>query len=556
VTPSLNQEQRRPNSTQILEGFRQSENTFSNFRVQQPKPNAPVQMQDSKIIHDLEPKFRTVYASNVKQAPAQPEPFPDYKRSEISYGGNGAYDFVQPNSHYNMRESPNFVKNSDMNYLKITTMPPSVYQPNYNPPTQPETDILKSINNQTFLDKHEGRLLQEIQQKMSLQIDKNTKTGEDIMNLRRVLEIEKQRLHHLDEQLKNEYKHIKINENETISNVQHLDDNLNETNQRSKSEDDKHNKMQSDLERIQVENDMLRGELKRLGEITSEKILDLENNINSVARMKEFENENFMMEKEKVSNSAEFVIEQMKVHFNERNSKIEEQMRKYQLEKDKLNMDLRVVTEELKMFNFNADQKINNTMNIIIQEEQEKHQAEVKEIEAKLRIEEEEIARITRRNQDLINKLQSVEREGKNRIMSKKNENTRLKEDLNNFEQAYNKLLIQVSNENREYEKKKEAIEILKEDHDDVQNKSHMLDQRYDEEMQNIQAGHEENLSELEREYSIQREKEQRLLQAIRDENDRIFDLQKRHAEIIDEIQKGFHSTFQTQFGKVQPGAK
>ena len=295
---------------------------------------------------------------------------------------------------------------------------------------------------------------------------------------------------------------------------------------------------------------MLRGELKRLGEITSEKILDLENNINSVARMKDFELENFNMEKEKVGNSAEFVIEQMKVHFNERTAKIEEHTRKIQLDKDKLATDLRTVTEELKVFNFNADQKINNTMNLVIQEESEKHQAEVKEIENKVRIEEDEIARINRRNQELLNKLQTMERDGKNRIMSRKNENTRLKEDLNNFEQNYNKLLIQVSNENREYEKKKDLIEMLKDDHEEVHNKSQMLDQRYDEEMHNIQAGHEDNLQDLERDYGVMREREQRLVQAIRDESDRLFDLQKRHGEIIEEIQRNFNVTLENQFGK------
>lgn len=45
---------------------------------------------------------------------------------------------------------------------------------------------------------------------------------------------------------------------------------------------------------------MLKNELKRLGNRTSEKILECENNINSVGRMKEFHKENFLMEKEKL----------------------------------------------------------------------------------------------------------------------------------------------------------------------------------------------------------------------------------------------------------------
>lgn len=49
----------------------------------------------------------------------------------------------------------------------------------------------------------------------------------------------------------------------------------------------------TDLSNIKRENDLLKNELKRLGEVTSEKILDLENNINSIGRMKEFQKENY-----------------------------------------------------------------------------------------------------------------------------------------------------------------------------------------------------------------------------------------------------------------------
>lgn len=45
---------------------------------------------------------------------------------------------------------------------------------------------------------------------------------------------------------------------------------------------------------------MLKNEIKRLGSRTSEKVLECENNINSVARMKEFHKDNYMMEKDKL----------------------------------------------------------------------------------------------------------------------------------------------------------------------------------------------------------------------------------------------------------------
>ena len=80
------------------------------------------------------------------------------------------------------------------------------------------------------------------------------------------------------------------------------------------------------------ENTLLKNELKRLGEMTSEKILDLENNINSIQRMKELENENFDMEKKKVINLRNFVIEEMKAHYTERSNKINEESKRLQTE--------------------------------------------------------------------------------------------------------------------------------------------------------------------------------------------------------------------------------
>lgn len=552
---AMNQsDHKRPHSTQILDGFKQADHSFSNLRGQPQQNGSGAYLSDSRVgFNNMDPKVKTVHASNSRSFVNTEAPF-DYIRSDVNYPPVNLapdYTFRQPSTILRQSEVP----------LRTTNVLGSGFDRSYHQPVQsqvhyqpnsltPDNDVLKTLNNQSFMEKHEGKIVQEMTQKLQLQFDHNNRLGEDIMSLRRALDNERKRLQQMDGQYREEFKHMKQSEADSVVALQNLDSRLYEIDQSSRIDDDRHSKMQTDLEKMQVENEMLRGELKRLGEITSEKILDLENNINSVARMKDFELENFNMEKEKVGNSAEFVIEQMKVHFNERTAKIEEHTRKIQLDKDKLATDLRTVTEELKVFNFNADQKINNTMNLVIQEESEKHQTEVKEIENKVRIEEDEIARINRRNQELLNKLQTMERDGKNRIMSRKNENTRLKEDLNNFEQNYNKLLIQVSNENREYEKKKDLIEMLKDDHEEVHNKSQMLDQRYDEEMHNIQAGHEDNLQDLESNYGVMREREQRLVQAIRDESDRLFDLQKRHGEIIEEIQRNFNVTLENQFGK------
>ena len=495
----------------------------------------------------MEPKVKTVHAVNSRSF-VQTEPV-SYKQSnfqmpQVNFGTD--YSFRNPGtaSYVNQTE---FAPNIN---LRTTTM---TQTQNHFPERKvyaniPDPQVLQAVDTGPISEKSETKILQEIQAKISAQADKNMKLGEDIMSLRNGLETERNRVVQLDQQLKEEYKHVKVIEAETQQNSINLEQKLNEIIAKTHEDDERFVKMKADLEKIQVENEMLRGELKRLGEITSEKILDLENNINSVARMKDFENENFVMEKDKVGNSADFVIEQMKVHFNDRSHKIEEQMRQIQIEKDKITSDLKLITDELKNYNSGADLKINNIMNAVIQEEQEKHQAEVREVENKIRLEEEEISRLNRKTQDLINKLQTTEREGKNRLMSRKGENTRLKEDLSNFEQNYNKILIQVSNENREYEKKKELVDLLKEDFEEVHNKSQMLDHRYEEEMQNIQAGHEESLQDIDKEYGMLREKEQRLQQLIKEENDKLYALQKRHTDIIEQVQRSLNDTLGNQF--------
>lgn len=75
--------------------------------------------------------------------------------------------------------------------------------------------------------------------------------------------------------------------------------------------------------------------MKRLGEITSEKILDFENNINALARMREYEDNNFDMEKDKIINTRDFVTEQMKVHFFERALKLEDITKTVQMDQQK-----------------------------------------------------------------------------------------------------------------------------------------------------------------------------------------------------------------------------
>lgn len=551
IGPSVFIDAKRPLSNQVIDGLRANEISFGGNRQQYANNGVSVVLNDGKSsFANMEPKVRTVHASNSKSFVNQ-EPTYDFIKTDQSFGMSYIKPDFQVNQQSTYRPGPQVIKQSEYAPVRVNSVNPSNLDRSYVQQPIPDAEFLKNLKDSSFPEKYEGKLASELQQKLSTQMEKNNRLGDEIMNLRRAAEQEKQRLVQMDEQYKEEYKHAKITEADTLNAINNLDQHHNEIHQTLSTEDQKNGHMKGNYDKIQAENEMLRGELKKLGEMTSEKILDLENNINSVARIKDLEVESFSMEKEKLANTAEFVIEQMKVHYNDRSSKIEEQLRKLGMERDKLASDLKAVTDEIKMYNVNADQKINTVMNNVIQEEQEKHQIEVRDIEAKIRFEEDEIGKINRKNQELINKFHIMERDGKNRLMSKKNENTRLKEDFNNFEQNLNKMILQLVNLNKEYDKKKEMLDMMKDDHDDFQNKSQMADQRVQDEIHNIHDGHEEQIRELDREYLMARDREQKLLQAIRDENDRLFDSQKKHAEIIDEIQTGFNQTLQNQFSRV-----
>lgn len=428
----------------------------------------------------------------------------------------------------------------------------------YIPPAiaEPEDEILKSLNQQSFLDKHEHKLVNDLAAKFRQEIDKNTKLSEEIMSLRQKLDIDIRRTREFEDQSKNEYRHFKQNEQERLGKFESLNKSMNEISLKETEAENRNSHLKVDLERVRKENEMLRSEIKRLGEITSEKILDLENNINAISRMRDFELENFEMEKDKVTSSADFVVEQMRVHFNERSLKIEDQHRRMLLEKDKAAADLKTLTEELKSFNSNADIRITNAMNIVIQEEQERHDKEMREIEGKIRAEEEEIARTNRKNQETLNRLHTIERDGRTRIMNKKNENVRLKEDLNGLEQNFNKLLVQIGNENRENDKKRMSIDTMQLELDELKDKIRELEDKYNDELQSINMGNEETAKELQEAQHHFQDEEKRLLDEIREENERVFSLQTQHASLIEQIRQNINSTVETQFSKANNTSK
>jgi len=473
------------------------------------------------------------------QRPGNQSLYPDLNLSKSSYQAK--------NEHY---ASP-FGANERVSNLKTYSLMPGSNSL-YVPPTvtEPENEILKSLNQQSFLDKHEHQLVNDLATKFRQEIDKNTRLSEDIMSLRQRLDAETRRSRELEEQSKKEYRHFKQNEQEKVAKLEALHRSMNELSIKETEAENKNSHLKSDLERMRKENEMLRSEIKRLGEMTSEKILDLENNINAISRMREFEVENFDMERDKIVNSAEFVIEQMRVHFNDRNLKNEDQHRRTLLEKDKASADLKTLTEELKSFNTNADIRITNAMNIVIQEEQERHEKEMREVESKIRAEEEEIGRATRKNQEMINRMHVIERDGKTRIMNKKNENVRLKEDLNGFEQTYHKLLVQIGNENRENDKKRMAIDSMQMELEELKDKIREVEDKYNEELQSINMGNDETSKELREAQQHFQDEEKRLLDEIREENEKVFTLQSQHVRLIEQIRQNINSTVDNQFSR------
>ena len=115
--------------------------------------------------------------------------------------------------------------------------------------------------------------------------------------------------------------------------------------------------LKGDLAQLESENELLRGELKRLAKLTKEKILDLENNINGIGMLKNHEGDNFEMEKNKLINNRDFVLEQMKSQFNERSHKVEEDIGKIKKEKESFDFEIKRLQEEVRNFQSQAGQR-------------------------------------------------------------------------------------------------------------------------------------------------------------------------------------------------------
>ena len=73
--------------------------------------------------------------------------------------------------------------------------------------------------------------------------------------------------------------------------------------------------------------------------------------------LKEHEGDNYEMEKNKVINNRDFILEQMKSQFNERTKKFEGDVRNLEEEKKILLLEMKTLQEEMRNFKFDADHK-------------------------------------------------------------------------------------------------------------------------------------------------------------------------------------------------------
>lgn len=416
---------------------------------------------------------------------------------------------------------------------------------NNNPYDKLGNNILDSILKTSHFSKHQNNLQNGLNEKLNENMNKNADLENDINIMSGKLEEEKKRLENIDDICREELKNIKIREEEKINDYEKLNMDHQELLHKFNLEEDQKIELTNDLEKIDYDNKMLKNELKRISELTAEKLLDLENNINSIGRMRDFEKENYDMEKEKVVNSSDFVVEQMRSHFEERSSQIMINQKNVENEKNKILNDLKKISSELRNFNSNADNKIRNIMNTIINEEEIVQNKEIKEIEDKIKIEENDINTFQLENRTLIENVQNMERDFKGRIMNKRNMNLRLKEELSLLEKNYNKVYVTLNCENKQNSQKETRIAKLEDELREIKEKAEILEINYKKELENVELEQEEIVEELNNEYDSLFKNEKNLIDEISMKKEQILSLEQKHQQIIENIQKNLNNTLQ-----------
>lgn len=406
-------------------------------------------------------------------------------------------------------------------------------------------NILDSILKTSHFSKHKNNLQIDLTEKLNDNIEKNAILENELNLFSGKLEEEKKKLENLDDICGEELKSNKITEGEKINDFEKLNMEHQELSEKLNFEEDRKIELANDIEKIEYDNKMLKNELKRISELTAEKLLDLENNINSIGRMRDFEKENYDMEKEKVVNSSEFVVEQMKAHFEERSNQINLKKKNAEIEKNKILNDLKIISNELRNFNSNADNKIRNIMNTIINEEEIIQNKEIKEIEDKITIQESNLNNHQLENRNLIENIQNIERDFKGRIMNKKNINLRLREELAHLENNYNKIYITLNSENKQNSQKETRLTRLEDELKEIKEKTRNLEVNYKKELENVALENEEMVEELNNDFNGMLQNEKNLIDEISIKKEELLNLQQKHQKIIENIQKNLNNTLQ-----------
>ena len=409
----------------------------------------------------------------------------------------------------------------------------------------PNDNIFDSILKASQFGKRKFDLKNDLNNKFNEEIQINSQLNNEINKINIKLEEEKRRLENLVCICKEDLKEVKIREEEKISDFEKIKFNDEELNEKIFYGENLRNELACDLEKIENDNKMLKTELKRIGELTADKLLDLENNINSIGRMRDFEKENFEMEREKIHNSSEFVIEQMKTHFDERSNQIMNNLKQVSSDKKKSENQLQVMTSELKNFNNNADHKIRNLMSNHIHEEETKQNKEIKEHEHNIKLVENDLNSLQTENRNLIENFQNLERECKNNLINKRNINSRFKEELSYLENNYNKIFVTLNSENKGISQKQFRLQKLEEELVEIVQKQKTLQENYDEEFENIEADQELCLNNLNNEFEDFLKNEKELLNEIEMKKEHLIKLENNHNQIIENIQKKLNNTLE-----------
>lgn len=389
------------------------------------------------------------------------------------------------------------------------------------------TNLLESINlqKQSASDAATLQFIEQTNRRIIDIINRNNQLVQDIADLKKQLAKEKEVTLTTNTQLQAELKHVMAAEDELVRHMNSVQGDLQAHSRRRIDIGGQSTELTQQYERLLHQNEVLRGDLKRMGELSASKILDLENGINSIARMRVLEVENHSMEKEKLTNHADFVCEQIRVQFNERSGDIDAEIELHGKQKARIDADLKSLQADLAGFNQTADQRINNEMTIAIQRETDRQERERQAIQNQVDEEEHAVRELNQLLEAGVQKMGRLEADARNRLGSKRADNLRLREQLQNDEAAYKRCLLQLTNERNNYERKGDEIYHAKEELQEVAGRVALLNSRLDAEVNGLTRDGQQQSKAMEEQILRLEERERELVRAITAEKERIAQL-------------------------------